>query len=196
MFTGLIGSQGQVVSVDSSEDGAVIVIEASDLSTTLTVADSVAVDGVCLTVAAVSDGIFTVQAVNETLRITTLADLSKGDQVNLELPLSLADRLDGHFVQGHIDGVGTVQAVDRDGFGLCLSVSMPHDLLPYVINKGSIALNGVSLTVSEVADDQITINLIPETLERTNLGKLQVGAKVNIEADLLAKYTERLLKQS
>jgi riboflavin synthase len=154
--------------------------------------DSVAVNGVCLTATAVDDGMFAADVMNETLRCTSLADVTRGSEVNLELPLRPSDRLGGHVVQGHVDGLGTVLAVEEDGFARRIQIEAAPTVLRYVAEKGSIAVDGISLTVTGVDERSFTVSLIPETLQRTNLGDAQEGRKVNLEVDVLAKYVERL----
>jgi riboflavin synthase len=154
--------------------------------------DSIAVNGVCLTATAIADGHFAADVMNETLRRSSLAEVAEGARVNLELPLRAADRLGGHFVQGHVDGVGGIWDMRDDGFARVVTVGVPADLMRYVVLKGSIAIDGVSLTVSALGDDWLQVSLIPETLERTILGDVTVGQPVNLEVDVLAKYIERL----
>ncbi|MFT4049892.1 MAG: riboflavin synthase [Solirubrobacterales bacterium] len=192
MFTGLIEHSGTIAAVDENDDGARIEI-ATDLAPTLSLGDSVAVNGVCLTATTITDSSFTADVMHESLRRTALGALSDGDGVNLELPLAVGDRLDGHIVQGHVDGVGELIQRTDDGFSRILRFSTPGDLAKYVVEKGSITIDGVSLTVSAVGEDWLEVSLIPETLERTTLGKLQTGEHVNLEADILAKHVERLL---
>lgn len=193
MFTGLIEHSGKVVAVDQNDDGARIEIE-TDLATTLELGDSVAVNGACLTATALTGTAFTAEVMQESLRRTALGALAAGDQVNLELPLAIGDRLDGHIVQGHVDGVGELSQRTDEGFSRILRFQTPGDLAKYVVEKGSITIDGVSLTVSAVGDDWLEVSLIPETLERTTLGSLQTGEHVNLEADILAKHVERLLQ--
>jgi riboflavin synthase len=186
MFTGLVESTGTVASL---ADGRLRVESPLRLSE----GDSVAVNGVCLTATAVRDGGFDADVMPETLKRTALGALAEGDRVNLELPLRASDRLGGHVVQGHVDGTGTVESVDDDGFALLMRISAPLELLRYVVEKGSIAVDGVSLTVAEVDDDGFAVGLIPETLERTTLGAAAPGRAVNLEVDVLAKYVEKLV---
>ncbi len=190
MFTGLINDLGRVSSVERSADGARIRIDASSASE-LSEGDSVAVNGVCLTATEIDGGSFAAEAMNETLARTSLGTLDDGAPVNLELPLRAGDRLGGHVVQGHVDGLGTVAASDEDGFARRVRIDAPGDVLRYVVEKGSIAVDGVSLTVAELDDRSFTVSLIPETLERTNLGSAAVGTPVNLEVDVLAKYVEK-----
>jgi riboflavin synthase len=190
LFTGLVQDLGTVTAVDASGDGVRLAV-ATGLE--LAEGDSVAVNGVCLTATALADGGFRADVMHETLRRSSLAGLEPGARVNLELPLRAADRLGGHFVQGHVDGIGTVRDVREDGFARVVTIGADPDLLRYVVVKGSIAVDGVSLTVSGLGDDWLQVSLIPETLERTVLGAADVGAKVNLEVDVLAKYVERLV---
>ncbi len=155
--------------------------------------DSVAVDGVCLTATATSASGFEAEVMNETLRLSSLAEASVGQAVNLELAMRVDQRLGGHIVQGHVDGVGTVSAVLADGFARRVTVRTPAALLRYVALKGSLTVNGVSLTVAGVDERSFNVSLIPETLERTNLGTLEPGTVVNLEVDVLARYVERLM---
>jgi riboflavin synthase len=189
VFTGLVQDLGTVTAVDASDDGARLSV-ATGLE--LGDGDSVAVNGVCLTATAVANGGFKADVMNETLRRSSLAGLDAGSKVNLELPLRAADRLGGHFVQGHVDGVGGVWDMRDEGFSRVVTIGVPAELMRYVVEKGSIAIDGVSLTVSALGDDWLQVSLIPETLERTILGNVSVGQAVNLEVDVLAKYIERL----
>jgi riboflavin synthase len=193
MFTGIIAGCGRVKR--ARERGGILglEIEARDVARQLEVGDSVAVNGVCLTATHTSRKAFTTQAMEETLARTTIGELHKGSAVNLELPLRPSDRLGGHIVQGHVDGLGHVRDVREDGFARLLVVAAPAELLRYVVEKGSIAMNGVSLTVVAVGADWFSVSLIPETLERTTLGNAAPGAPVNLEVDLVAKYVEKLV---
>ena len=189
MFTGLVADLGTVTAVDASDDGVRLAV---DTSLELSEGDSVSVNGVCLTATRVGDGGFRADVMNETLRRSSLAQLESGSRVNLELPLRAADRLGGHFVQGHVDGVGGVWDVREEGFSRVVTIGVPAELMRYVVEKGSIAVDGVSLTVSALGDDWLQVSLIPETLERTILGDATIGQAVNLEVDVLAKYIERL----
>jgi riboflavin synthase len=194
MFTGLIADLGEVTALEENGEGATLQI-ATRLAGELGEGDSIAVDGVCLTATDVRDRRFAAQAMRETLDRSALGTLALGARVNLELPLRAADRLGGHVVQGHIDGTGTVSAIDEQGFARALRIDERESGLGrYLVEKGSIAINGVSLTVSALHDDGFEVSLIPETLRRTNLGAVAVGDKVNLEADVLAKHVERLLE--
>jgi riboflavin synthase len=192
MFTGLVQGLGQVVAVDESADGARLTI-AADFPLDLAEGDSIAVNGVCLTAVELTAERFAADVMNETLRRSSLADATPGAQVNLELALRAADRLGGHIMQGHVDGLGTVSHVEQDGFARLVTVAVAPELLRYVVEKGSIAIDGVSLTVSAVDDASLTVSLIPETLERTSLGAAAPGRTVNLEVDVLAKYVEKLV---
>lgn len=192
MFTGLIGDVGTVEVVDARGDGARLRI-VTGLAPEIEVGDSVAVDGVCLTATATGEGWFETEAMNQTLRVTALGGLEVGARVNLELAMKASDRLGGHIVQGHVDGVGEVLAVEEDGFARRVTVALPEELLRYAIDKGSIGLSGVSLTVAELGEGWVAVSLIPETLARTNLGELRAGCKLNVECDMVAKYVERLV---
>ena len=190
MFTGLVQDLGEITAADASGDGVRLAI-ASKLE--LSEGDSIAVNGVCLTATAVSDGHFAADVMNETLRRSSLAEVQAGSKVNLELPLRAADRLGGHFVQGHVDGVGDIWDVREDGFARVVTIGAPPEIMRYVIEKGSIAVDGVSLTISGLGEDWFQVSLIPETLERTILGEANIGTPVNLEVDVLAKYIERLV---
>jgi riboflavin synthase len=192
VFTGLIEDLGSVESVERSEDGVRLRIS-SGLSGELALGDSIAVNGCCLTATSVEDGAFETEAMNQTLTVTALSEVDEGSRVNLELAMKAGDRLGGHIVQGHVDGVGTVASVEDDGFARRVRVELPPELLRYVVDKGSITLSGVSLTVAELGDSWAEVSLIPETLERTNLGELAPGSKINVECDVVAKYVERLV---
>ncbi len=192
MFTGLVQALGRVVAVDRDEAGARITIE-TPLVGELGPGDSIAINGVCLTAVSLNNGSFKADAMNETLTRSSLGGLSVGSEVNLELPLRATDRLGGHVVQGHVDGVGTIAQVAQDGFSRRIRIEPPSELLRYVIEKGSIAVDGVSLTVSALDNRSFTVSLIPETLERTNLGNAGAGNRVNLEVDVLAKYVEKLM---
>ena len=192
MFTGLVQDLGTVSTVEATPDGVRLVVS-SALTGELSEGDSVAVNGVCLTATAIADGRFSADVMHETLSCSTLAAVTGGSQVNLELPLRAADRMGGHVVQGHVDGVGSISAAREDGFSRVLSIEAPTDLLRYVVEKGSIAVDGISLTVSAVDDTGFEVSLIPETLERTNLGAAVPGTPVNLEVDVLAKYVEKLV---
>jgi riboflavin synthase len=187
VFTGLVAGKGVVRALN----GGRLEVE-TDLAAELSPGDSIAVNGVCLTAVERSNGSFTADVMPETLRRTSLEPLAEGDEVNLELPLRAGDRLGGHVMQGHVDGTGTVESVDEDGNSKVVRIQAPVELLRYVVRKGSIAVDGVSLTVSAMDDEAFEVSLIPETLERTTLGAVAPGRTVNLEVDVLAKYVEKL----
>jgi riboflavin synthase len=183
---------GTVDAVEPTADGVRLTV-VTPLAAELGPGDSIAVNGVCLTAVAPTADRFAADVMTETLRRSSLADASAGAQVNLELALRAADRLGGHIMQGHVDGLGTVEAVGDDGFARVVRVAAAPELLRYVVEKGSIAIDGVSLTVSAVDDASLTVSLIPETLDRTSLGTAVPGRTVNLEVDVLAKYVEKLV---
>ena len=195
MFTGLIADLGTIESVAAGEEGSRLRISTT-LATEIEPGDSVAVNGVCLTATESGEGGFAAEAMNQTLRVSSLGPLDAGERVNLELPLRAGDRLGGHIVQGHVDGLGTVAEVTDDGFARLVRIDAPAEVLRYVVEKGSIAVDGVSLTVAGMESDSFTVSLIPETLQRTNLGRIQPGASVNLEVDVLAKYVEQLVEHA
>jgi riboflavin synthase len=192
VFTGLIQDLGKVESLDSGSDGARLKI-ATKLAPEIALGDSVAVNGVCLTATAVDETGFETEAMNQTLAVTSLAAIAAGSEVNLELAMRASDRLGGHIVQGHVDGVGEVVAIEEDGFARRVRIELSPELLRYAVDKGSITLDGVSLTIAELGESWVVVSLIPETLERTNFGRVAVADKVNVESDVVAKYVERLL---
>jgi riboflavin synthase len=212
VFTGLIADLGTVLALERDGDGATLRVRTA-LAVELRAGDSIAVNGVCLTATRVDGGAggvagasleegaagtaageFEAQAIRETLERSTLGGLAPGDPVNLELALRADGRLGGHVVQGHVDGVGTVAEVREEGFSRVVGIDADAALLRYAVEKGSIAIDGVSLTVSALRDGGFEVSLIPETLERTTLGRAEVGAAVNLEADILAKHVERLME--
>jgi riboflavin synthase len=193
LFTGLIADLGSVVAVAGDADGATLRI-ATALAPELRTGDSIAVNGVCLTATRVHAGEFEAQAIRETLERSTLGDLAAGERVNLELALRADGRLGGHVVQGHVDGAGVVAEVRAEGFSRVLGIDADPELLRYLVHKGSVAVNGVSLTVSALRERGFEISLIPETLERTTLGRATAGERVNLEVDILAKHVERLME--
>jgi riboflavin synthase len=193
LFTGLIADRGAVAALERDESGARIEI-ATKLAGEIGAGDSVAVNGVCLTATSVTEGGFAAEAMHETLARSSLGGLAVGSPVNLELAMRVGERLGGHIVQGHVDGTGTVVAERQDGFARVLGIEAPPRLMRYLVEKGSVAVDGVSLTVSEVRDESFSVSLIAETLARTNLGMLQPGSRVNLEVDILAKHVERLME--
>ena len=193
MFTGLVADLGTVAEVHSTTDGVRLAIE-SPLTSELAEGDSVAVNGVCLTAVGLCGDRFGADVMNETLRRSSLAEVQAGTKVNLELSLQANGRLGGHIVQGHVDGVGAISETRDDGFARVVTIAADPDLLRYVVEKGSIAVDGVSLTVARVDDHSFDVSLIPETVERTNLGSARPGTPVNLEVDILAKYVEKLVR--
>jgi riboflavin synthase len=192
MFTGLVEDLGTVVAVDRN-DGGVVLTVASRLAPEIGEGDSVAVNGVCLTATAIEGDRFGFDVMLESLRRSSLGAIDTGSKVNLELALRADARLGGHIMQGHVDGVGTVAALRDEGFSRIVTIDADAELLRYVVEKGSIAVDGVSLTVSRVDDTSFDVSLIPETLERTNLGATTVGRTINLEVDVVAKYVEKLV---
>jgi riboflavin synthase len=191
VFTGLVAGTGTVESLERDGGGVRLRVR-SELAGELGPGDSVAVNGVCLTAVAPDPAGFSADVMEETLRRSSLGPLATGDAVNLELPLRAGDRLGGHIVQGHVDGTGEVDSVREEGLSRVVRIAAPADLLRYVVEKGSIAVEGVSLTVSGVDEEAFEVSLIPETLERTTLGAAEPGRTVNLEVDVLAKYVEKL----
>ncbi len=193
MFTGLVAARGTVTTIERDGDGARLEVAAAGLVGELAEGDSVAVNGVCLTATRVVGESFAADVMAETLSRSSLGPTGAGQEVNLELPLRVGDRLGGHVVQGHVDGIGTIESVAQQGFARTVRVSTSAEILRYVVEKGSIALDGVSLTVAGVGADGFDVALIPETLERTTLGGLVPGQRVNLEVDVFAKYVEKLV---
>jgi riboflavin synthase len=193
MFTGIIKEVGEVEALDRDAAGARLRVRAA-LAARLGEGDSVAVSGACLTVAAAANGAFEADVMNQTLGVTTLGRMAPGARVNLEPALRAGDPLGGHIVQGHIDGTGEVAEARDDGFARRVRIAMPPELRSYVVEHGSIAVDGVSLTVAALAGDGCEVSLIPETLERTTLARLAAGDAVNLEVDLIARYAERLMQ--
>lgn len=193
MFTGLIADVGSVSALERDREGATLTVDTS-LAGELSQGDSVAVNGVCLTAVHPRSQSFQAQAMHETLARSSLGELEVGSPVNVELALRPSDRLGGHIVQGHVDGVGTVEDVREDGFARVLAIQAPGQLMRYLVRKGSIAVDGVSLTISDLREDGFAVSLIPETLTHTNLGAAAVGRRVNLEVDVLAKHVERLME--
>jgi riboflavin synthase len=192
VFSGLIADLGRLAAISTGPEGARLEVE-TELAGEIETGDSIAVNGTCLTATTVEPGGFTADAMSQTLNMTSLGSLSAGDPLNLELALRAGDRLGGHIVQGHVDGVGEVVSAGEEGFSVRLRVRLPEHLMRYVIPQGSITLEGVSLTVASAGEDWIEVALIPETRERTNLGSLEPGRAINVECDVIARYVERMV---
>ncbi len=193
MFTGIVRELGVVVEADEAGGGRALVVDAPATAARVAVGDSVSIDGCCLTATAIDASRISFHAVPETVARTTLGALATGRQVNVEPALRAGEELGGHYVQGHVDAVGRIQSVEAEGEGLRVFVEAPDDVLRYCVEKGSITVDGVSLTVAELNDDAFAVALIPHTLSATTLSALEPGRAVNLEADVLAKYVERLI---
>jgi len=193
VFTGIVREVGVVAAVEGDGDGTSLVVEAPKTAPGVEVGGSVAINGVCLTAEEVDGDRLRFHAVPETLRRSSLGNLQPGSRVNLEAALRAGDPLGGHYVQGHVDGVGTVRGIEPEGDGVRIAVEAPDDILRYCVEKGSITIEGVSLTVAAIDDDHFAVALIPHTLAETTLGDVLPGREVNLEVDVLAKYVERLL---
>jgi riboflavin synthase len=194
MFTGLVADLGEIVRVEHSSDGVRLHV-ATQLGPQIDEGDSVSVNGVCLTATSIEGALMRTDVMNETLRLTSLGEVREGTTVNLELAMSPTDRFGGHIVQGHVDGVGRIARVAPDGFSRRVTIDAPEQVMRYVVYKGSITVDGISLTVAETDGRSFTVSLIPETLERTNLGAAEPGTTVNLEVDVVAKYVERLINR-
>ena len=197
MFTGLIAELGSITAIEKSDTSAVFTINAPALISQIAVGDSVAVNGVCLTATSIDGTAFTADVMVQTLALTSLSQIFVGSPVNLELAAQLNARMGGHLVQGHVDGVATVVGLTPGDKWAQFDISVPAQLAKYIVNQGSICLDGISLTVGEINDSNnvVTVWLIPETLDRTNLSTLLPGDLINVEVDVLAKYVERLMKK-
>lgn len=194
MFTGIVEELGRVSAITQLDDNAIrLTISGPTVLSDANLGDSICVNGVCLTVAEMTKDEFTADVMSETINRTTIGDLVTGSQVNLERPVTLATRLGGHLVQGHVDAVGTVSGREHSENWDVVTVTPPKDLLKYVVEKGSITIDGTSLTVSAVDENTFSVSLIPATLEKTTLGIRQIGDRVNLEVDVLAKYVEKLV---
>ena len=194
MFTGIIQAKGSIQEVHSSDDGVILKINSNtlDLSDSK-IGDSIAVNGVCLTATQMSNEWFTADVSNETINCTTFSDLSQGESVNLEKSLRLNQGIDGHLVSGHVDGVGKVQSINKDGDSTQIKILVEIDLIKYIAKKGSICINGVSLTVNSVEGNIFDVNIVPHTFSVTTLGDLSIESNVNLEIDLIARYVENLI---
>lgn len=193
MFTGIVEEVGRIVSVQRRSQSAVLTIRGPKVTSDVAIGDSIAVNGVCLTVTSLRGDLFTADVSAETMRRTTLDRATSGSQVNLERAMRMGDRFGGHIVQGHVDAVGTVRGLTPEGDSIRFAIDAPPEVMRYVIEKGSIAVDGVSLTVAGLDERGFWIALIPQTLKDTTLGRMRPGARVNLEADMFAKYVERFL---
>lgn len=196
MFTGIIEETGKLISVENITGGKRLKISASVIFSDLKVDDSVCVNGVCLTVTKIDNGFFWCDAVGETLNKTTFANVNQNYELNLERALHLTDRLGGHLVQGHVNGIGFITRLTKPGENFSLEIEIPKEIVKYVVDEGSIAIDGISLTVAKIIDRKITISIIPHTRSNTNLKQKKTGDSVNIEIDIFAKYVEKILQSS
>ena len=194
MFTGLIQEVGTILSVTQNTEGKEFIIKAPNLIKEIQIDDSVATNGCCLTATQIKDDTFKVQAIHMTLQKTSVGDLKSGDKVNLELSLRPQDRLGGHFVQGHVNAMGTIKQIKTMGENWEIEVTFPPDLRKYMISEGSITLDGISLTIAKLTETTLTVAIIPHTLEKTTLGTKKVGDHLNLEVDMIAKYIENFLR--
>ncbi len=193
MFTGIIETTGSIQDLDDHRGGLKLTVEAPTMSAEFQPGDSIAVNGVCLTVVAHGDRGFSVEIVPETVSRTTFGNLQVGDRVNLERPLRLSDRIDGHLVQGHVDGIGRIATREERGNSLWYEVEIPEDLTPFVIEKGSIALDGISLTIARLTGNLAAVSIIPHTASITTFGNRRRGDEVNMEVDMVGRYVASLL---
>ena len=193
MFTGLVAELGTVQRLARQGNSYHLTVGAQKVLQNLKIGDSVAVNGACLTVVRMDDSGFTADVMPETVRLTNIGSLQPGSRVNLERTLRLCDGLDGHIVSGHVEGLGTISEQRPEGIAVVVTIATPPELLKYIIKKGSIAIDGISLTVTEVTDTSFSVSLIPHTAKETTLGFKKVGDSVNLETDILGKYVERML---
>lgn len=195
MFTGIVEETGVIRAVQRGAKSAVLTVEAKKVLEDVHVSDSIATNGVCLTVTAVRGGCFTADVMNETLRRSSLGSLTPGSRVNLERAMAANGRFGGHIVSGHIDGTGTVVSVRRDDIAVWYTIRTTPQLMRYIVEKGSIAIDGISLTVAAVETDRFSVSIIPHTVQETTLGEKRPGATVNLENDIIGKYVEKLMQQ-
>jgi riboflavin synthase len=193
VFTGIVEELGEVVELDVTDAGARLAVQASKLAPLAQIGDSISISGACLTVVSIDNGVLRFEAVPETLSRTALGTLAVGDPVNLEDALRAGEPFGGHMVQGHVDGVGTVAAIEPEGDGFRITIQTPRELLRYLAEKGSIGVAGISLTVAALRDDGFEVAVIPHTWNSTTVSRWKVGDPVNLEVDVIAKYVERLL---
>ena len=196
MFTGIVETKGTVTAVRETNLGKVFTVHAPTVASDVKIGDSIAINGTCLTAIAIDSSSFVVEAVAETLAKTGLGLLEKADEVNLERPMAADGRFDGHIVQGHVDGTAEVRAIEPEGEGARLTIAVPPSLSRYIVEKGSITVDGVSLTVAALDEEAFQIAVIPHTLEVTVLGNRKPGDVVNLEVDVIAKYVERMMKEN
>jgi len=194
MFTGLIQEVGTILSVSQNTEGKEFIIKAPGLIKEIQIDDSVATNGCCLTATQIKGDTFKVQAIHMTLQKTSIGGLKSGDKVNLELSLRPNDRLGGHFVQGHVNAVGKIKQIKTMGENWEIEVTIPKDLRKYMISEGSVAIEGISLTIARLTSESLTVSIIPHTLEKTTLGTKKVGDDLNLEVDMIAKYIENFLR--
>lgn len=195
MFCGIVEEMGALTTIEKTLAGTRMMILASIVINDLRLGDSVSVNGTCLTVVAKGEGNFTVEVSPETLSVTTLGDLTVGSPVNLERAMKLNERIGGHLVSGHVDGVGTIRSRHQDGNAIVFTIEAPSEILRYCVMKGSITIDGISLTINEIGDHSFSVAIIPHTAKVTTLGLKQVNDSVNLESDLIGKYVERLLRE-
>ncbi len=193
MFTGIIEEQGILQSIQWGSQSAVLSIKATKVLENVSIGDSICTNGCCLTVTAFTSHSFSVDVMAETMRSTTLSELKRGANLNLERALQLSDRLGGHILSGHIDGLGTIKSISREDNAVWFSIEAPQNILKYIIKKGSIALDGISLTVADVSTSGFKVSIIPQTAQETNLLSRQLGDQVNLETDMIGKYIERFM---
>jgi riboflavin synthase len=193
VFTGIVRELGVVVEAEEAGGGRALAVRAPATASRTRVGDSIAIDGCCLTATEVADGTIRFQAVPETIARSTLGTLERNEQVNVEPAIRAGEELGGHYVQGHVDAVGRIRSVEAEGQGFRVILAAPEAVLRYCVEKGSVTVDGVSLTVAELVDDGFAVALVPHTLEATTLSALRPGQAVNLEADVLAKYVERLV---
>ena len=196
MFTGLVAELGTIKTMKKGAKSYQLTIEADKLAKTLKIGESIAVNGACLTVVAFTEKDFTVDVMPETVRMSTISSYKSGEKVNLEKALRLQDGLDGHIVSGHIEGIGQIIMKKKEDIASLVTIRTPAELTRYIIKKGSIAVDGISLTVTDVTEDTFTVSLIPHTAKETTLGFKNIGDSVNIETDIIGKYVERMLSSS
>ena len=196
MFTGLVAELGTIKTMKRGAKSYQLTIEADKLAKTLKIGESIAVNGACLTVVAFTEKDFTVDVMPETVRMSTISSYKSGEKVNLEKTLRLQDGLDGHIVSGHIEGIGQIIMKKKEDIASLVTIRTPAELTRYIIKKGSIAVDGISLTVTDVTEDTFTVSLIPHTAKETTLGFKNIGDSVNIETDIIGKYVERMLSSS